>query len=515
MKKKSTVVVVFMLSIGAVAVCGLASEPGSTARVLPASTLDSDADGLEDALELQIGTDPRLTDTDGDGLSDYDEYCKYRTTPTKADSDGDGIPDSDWNERREYTYTIRAVCEIRPPNQVGLMNDLYQDARRLDQAGRHQDSTVVEMLIFPRATPHVVPQPYPPLSFPEPVAVCTGRTLAFNYSTQMQEEVRAIVGDVKTDLAAVERIVRWIEKETRVVNTLPEFGYFHVKNDEIIWDRHLGSAQEEQGVLHSDFYGDSMFKARVHGTCSSIATLQVTMLRAAGLPARLIQTLPLINRYEADPEPLVDRMRRRMYAQGYEWGPGGGGANHMYTEVWLGGQWVRVDREVGIGPMVGSKLFVKVFSAADWNNLYPARAPQDWDNENRDFRTLDVADLDPRYKSGLPSTFKLAIGTDALSIQRQPDGRFKAAVLIRNVGADRSPEFALWFYAGEPSKGGRILAKHAAGPIAPSDTWNEGTFPFELKNGERQVFVVLDPEGRVLQSDQEPIRASRMIDLNF
>jgi hypothetical protein len=511
MKKKGAVVVVFLLCIGTVAVCSLASEPGSTAPALPASTSDSDGDGLDDILELRLGTDPRLNDTDGDGLSDYDEYCKYCTDPAKADSDGDGVPDSDWNERREYTYTIRALCEIRPPNQVGLMSDLYQDTRRVEQPGHHQDSTVVEMLIFPLATPHVVPQPYPPPWLPEPVAVCTGRTLAFNYSPQMQQEVQEIVGDAKTDVTVVEKIVGWIERETGVVNTLPEFGYFHIKNDEIIWDRHLGSAEEERRLLHSNFYGDSMFKARVHGTCSSIATLQVTMLRAAGLPARLIQTLPLFNRYEADPEPLVDRMRRRIYAQGYEWGPGGGGANHMYSEVWLGGRWVRVDRNVGPGPMVGNKLFIKVFSATDWNNLYPARAPQDWDNENRDFRTLDVSDADARHQSRLPPTFKLAVGTDALSVQRQPDGRFKAGVLIRNVGTGRTPEFAVWFYAGDPAKGGRVLAKHAAGPISPSETWNEGTFPFELKISEREVFVVLDPEGRLQQPDQVPVRASRTI----
>ncbi len=509
--KKSAVMVAFLLCITAVTVWGLASEPGSTPPAIPASTSDSDGDGLEEALELQIGTDPRLKDTDEDGLSDYDEYCKYCTDPAKADSDGDGVPDSDWNERREYTYTIRAVCEIRPPNQVDLMSDLYQDARRLDQPSHHQDSTVVEVLIFPLATPHVVPQPYPHLSFPEPIAVCTGRTLAFNYSPQMQQQVQAIVGDAKTDVAAVEEIVGWIERETRVVNTLPEFGYFHIKNGEIIWDRHLGSAEEEQRLLQSNFYGDSMFKARAHGTCSSIATLQVTMLRAAGLPARLIQTLPLINRYEADPEPLVDRMRRRIYAQGYEWGPGGGGANHMYTEVWLNSRWVRVDRSVGTGPMVGNKLFVKVFSAADWNNLYPARASSDWDNENRDFRTLDVADAEPRHASRFPPMFKLAVGKDALSVKRQADGRFQSVVAIHNAGTDRSPEFAVWFYAGEPAKGGRLLAQHAAGPIMPSDTWNEGTLPFELNAAEREVFVVIDPKGRLKMSGKTPIQVSQEV----
>lgn len=56
---------------------------------------DSDADGIVDGREMEIGTDPNQTDTDGDGLSDYDEIYKYKTDPIKADSDGDGLSDYD------------------------------------------------------------------------------------------------------------------------------------------------------------------------------------------------------------------------------------------------------------------------------------------------------------------------------------------------------------------------------------------------------------------------------------
>jgi len=93
------------------------------------SVLDLDKDGLENQLEAKLGTNPEISDTDNDGLSDYDEYCKYRTDPTKKDSDSDGKPDGDWQERREYTYTIRAICEIRSPSNMEMINDLYQDAR--------------------------------------------------------------------------------------------------------------------------------------------------------------------------------------------------------------------------------------------------------------------------------------------------------------------------------------------------------------------------------------------------
>ena len=142
--------------------CGVIWASESTANTNPQSAcVDSDADGLEDSLEAKLGTDPARADTDGDGLGDYEEYCKYRTDPTKKDTDGDGIPDGDWQERREYAYTIRAICEIRPPNNADLMNDLYQDVRPAGRKARLANGTVVEILLFPFSTPHVFAQPYP------------------------------------------------------------------------------------------------------------------------------------------------------------------------------------------------------------------------------------------------------------------------------------------------------------------------------------------------------------------
>ncbi len=56
---------------------------------------DKDKDGLTRCEELELGTDPRNADTDGDGLNDGDEVKKYGTDPRKADTDGDGLSDGD------------------------------------------------------------------------------------------------------------------------------------------------------------------------------------------------------------------------------------------------------------------------------------------------------------------------------------------------------------------------------------------------------------------------------------
>lgn len=54
---------------------------------------DPDFDGVVTADEIALGTNPLQADTDGDGLSDYDEINTYFTDPLLADSDGDGVND--------------------------------------------------------------------------------------------------------------------------------------------------------------------------------------------------------------------------------------------------------------------------------------------------------------------------------------------------------------------------------------------------------------------------------------
>jgi hypothetical protein len=56
---------------------------------------DTDGDGLEDAIEFELGTDPYTVDTDQDGLTDGDEYYIFATGTLNPDSDGDGILDGD------------------------------------------------------------------------------------------------------------------------------------------------------------------------------------------------------------------------------------------------------------------------------------------------------------------------------------------------------------------------------------------------------------------------------------
>ena len=56
--------------------------------------IDTDGDQIPDDLEGYFGSDPSKADTDGDGLSDYQECIVLGTSPSKQDTDGNSVNDN-------------------------------------------------------------------------------------------------------------------------------------------------------------------------------------------------------------------------------------------------------------------------------------------------------------------------------------------------------------------------------------------------------------------------------------
>ncbi|HJQ04930.1 MAG TPA: binary toxin-like calcium binding domain-containing protein [Nocardioides sp.] len=83
------------LDLGVAPMHVTADAPTGGVECVPSTTKDTDGDGLTDAQEAQLGTDPNNPDTDGDGLNDGTEVNTTHTDPKKADTDGDGVNDGD------------------------------------------------------------------------------------------------------------------------------------------------------------------------------------------------------------------------------------------------------------------------------------------------------------------------------------------------------------------------------------------------------------------------------------
>lgn len=78
--------------------------------------VDSDEDGVSDAVEMIIGTDPENPDSDGDGLTDGEELYTHMTNPLIADTDDDGLTDGE----EVNTYGT-------DPNNQDTDGDLFYD----------------------------------------------------------------------------------------------------------------------------------------------------------------------------------------------------------------------------------------------------------------------------------------------------------------------------------------------------------------------------------------------------
>ncbi|MFB0524228.1 MAG: CARDB domain-containing protein, partial [Phycisphaerae bacterium] len=116
----------------------------------------------------------------------------------------------------------------------------------------------------------------------------------------------------------------------------------------------------------------------------------------------------------------------------------------------------------------------------------------------------------PKDKTKLPK-IDIAIGDKDLTVTKHSDGSFRAEIAIYNKGSYPLPQFGVNFYAGDPDKGGRLLASHAAGPIMPGDGWGEYNPRLKLRPGENTISVVVDPGNKVEESDETNNKASQTI----
>jgi pimeloyl-ACP methyl ester carboxylesterase len=105
---------------------------------------DPDDDGLTNTQEASYGSNPHRDDTDGDGLSDYDEVTTHGTDPIKADSDGDMVPDA--AELAASTNPLNRNSYLRPCMErgtsgqpelrwQGVSGRTYSVVRSLDLSG--------------------------------------------------------------------------------------------------------------------------------------------------------------------------------------------------------------------------------------------------------------------------------------------------------------------------------------------------------------------------------------------
>jgi hypothetical protein len=307
----------------------------------------------------------RDADSDGDGLSDYAEVHKYFTDPSSAHSANSTKPDGDWEQRKEFTYTITSVMQFARPFDLADMSDDYQDARLVSQDG---DSITVEVVYYPLNT-----NKFGIGENPNWRADYAGMqqylrpTPTENWDEKMRADLIAalqkdgIDPERLTDRELVSEVSHWLMKRSRYTNAFA------------IWDVHYPNGVPEvfpalrahfdhekpstdvtdQAMFDQEVLGRSMFYNKVHGSCTSSAVYMATVLRALGIPTRIVFCVPPFDGNDRKQREMflsaIHHNRvRSMVRHGAPSDNGGSGnfANHLFNEVFIGKRWVRLNYDV-------------------------------------------------------------------------------------------------------------------------------------------------------------------------
>jgi hypothetical protein len=310
-------------------------------------------------LTLPAGARADDPDSDGDGLSDFQEIHKYRTDPHKKDTAGQGVSDGDWQGRREHTYSVRAVLRVMPPYNLKALNDDYQDVRVLAQK---KECAELEVVVYPLNTNAEAIKANPNWK-----KDCAGMKeyldpgVTTNWDDAMRQDLLrelakdGIDPDKLTDKEVVEKVSAWLFRRNQYRYMFCTFyadfpdGKPAIRTGlEKAFEREKGDkGWTAQQQFEHELLGKEMFANKCVGTCTSSAILQTTVLRALGVPTRMILCIPPGDGTDAAQVALVEkglthhRVRRDAFYGVL--GSSGGFTSHTFCEVFVGGRWRRLN----------------------------------------------------------------------------------------------------------------------------------------------------------------------------
>jgi hypothetical protein len=102
-----------------------------------------------------------------------------------------------------------------------------------------------------------------------------------------------------------------------------------------------------QEQFEHELFGKGMFAHKTYGTCTSTAVYQTTVLRALGIPTRMILCIPLADGSDTAQVEMIDKgLTHHRVRNDAILGVISGGtsiASHTFCEVFVGGRWRRLN----------------------------------------------------------------------------------------------------------------------------------------------------------------------------
>lgn len=334
-------------------------------------------------------------DSDGDGLSDFQEVHKYITDPNNPDTDGDGISDGDWDERREYTYSIRSIIQFMYPFDANALNDNFQDARVLAEIRYYVE---MEVIYYPFGTAEdsITANPNWQQDY-------VGMTeylapgITTNWDPNMKQDLLAelqadgiVVGNL-TDRQVVEQVSSWVlGRYTSYSDIFTTYYIYYPNGQPTIYPGLEDAFNRDKGPygwtvqpqFEHELLGKGMYYNKTRGTCTSTAVALTSALRAVGIPTRMIIVIPVVDRSNPNQVRLVQQGLSDDYVREVVlnwWDAAGTGFTaHTFNEVYVGSQWHRLNYSKLGQPVLDEHCFGLHTHLYTFNDLSDANLAPTW-----------------------------------------------------------------------------------------------------------------------------------------
>ncbi|MHC4703078.1 MAG: transglutaminase domain-containing protein, partial [Planctomycetota bacterium] len=456
---------------------------------------------------------------------DFQEIHKYLTDPARKDTDGDGAADGDWNERREYAYTIRTILQYLPPYDDAVLNDDFQDARLLEKA---DDCVEVEVIHYPLSTApeSIKPNPNWQEDYSKMTEYLKPRPAA-NWNEQMRKDLLAelkadgIVIDKLDDEQVVKKVAAWLMRRSRYLGKVFTTFYVHFPEGTPAVYPGLEKAFEAEFKrdcknynwtidehLEHELLGKGMFYNKTHGSCTSFSVYLTTALRALGIPTRIVMACPAVDASDQRQLQMVqDRIThnqaRHIMMEGLSRSRSGF-TNHTFNEVYVGNRWHRLNYSRLGQPVLDPHLFglhthlytvndlSEVDLAASWGRRYAKGLRSTYFKHSNPYSAITISDRFGAYANIPNPPF----------VKARPSVNAKPDIFIMEPHRESDSQFSVW---DEVFPMVKSWTRNKTGRTH-SDEHYEYIFngPWAVERGDVIVLVFsLDSEGRISKAYED------------
>ncbi len=293
--------------------------------------------------------------------------------------------------RKEDTYTITSVIQVLNPVNPADMNDDFQDVRVLAQ---DKDSCTVEVTYYPFYQPGIGENPNWRAD-DAGMAQYLKPTATENWDEAMRRDLIAelrqanIDPDRLTDRQLVEQVSAWAMNRAHSTHAFSIWGVYFPDGRPAVYPPLRDAFDREkpdptwtdQQMFEQETLGRSMFSNKVHGACTSSSIYLATILRAVGIPTRIVFCIPPFDpNDDAQARMFYDNIHHNQVRETVRAALDGTGGfeDHMFNEVYVDHHWVRLNYKTLGQPILDAHYFGLLTHIYTCSDLSQVPLAQTW-----------------------------------------------------------------------------------------------------------------------------------------